>query len=212
MERREPGSRGARAGVAARRRDGPAGARARARGGPRARAWAAGRAAPGRRGRAGAAGPGPRPALPGRSARLRGGRRSLPPPPSLPARPGGALTPTARGALTPSAATGARKLPLARDPAACARNRARAGPPAARPALLGHRPRPPPRRPLPFFAGAPFAAPRPLPRAARTSSAIRGPAEAEGPTLRVEEAPPPRAQGALAKWLVTKPGARLHGG
>lgn len=62
------GSRWTCAGGAARRRAGPAGARAR--GGPRARDWGAGGAAPGRRGRAG---PGPRPALPGRSVRLRGG-------------------------------------------------------------------------------------------------------------------------------------------
>lgn len=186
-------------------------ARLRARGGPRARAWAAGGAAPGRWGRVGATGPGPRPASPGRFARLSGGRRSLLPPPSLPARPGGARSHPRPEAPSRRALRRARaSCPPARDPAACARNPARAGPPAARPALLGHGPRPPPRRPRPFFAGSPFAAPRPLPRTARTSSAIRGPVEAEGPTLRVEEAPPPRAPGALAKWLVTKPRARLY--
>lgn len=133
MERREPGSRWTRAGGAARRRDGPAGARAR--GGPRARDWAAGGAAPGRRGWAGAAGPGPRPASPVRSGRPRGGRRSLLPPPSLPARPGPAARAHTLGRRRPHAEQRPELQP-ARD--AAAGGRSRAGPPAARRALLGH--------------------------------------------------------------------------
>lgn len=86
-----------------------------------------------------------------------------------------ALTRSAGGALKPSASVeGAQAGPSARDPAACARDRA--GPPAARPALLGHQLRWPQR-----FADAPFAAPRLLPRAACRSAATRGQAEAEGP-------------------------------
>lgn len=160
------------------------------------------------RGRSGSRTPGaggrvgrrPRPASPGRSARLRGGRLHLPPPP-LPARSGPAARSHPRPE-TPSRRalrTGASKLPPARDCAACAQSRGRAGPRAARLVLLGHRSRPPPDRTRPFSEGAPFAAPRFLPRAVRTSSAIRGLAEAEGPTLRGKEAPPPRAPGASAK-------------
>ncbi|XP_072589807.1 uncharacterized protein [Vulpes vulpes] len=164
MERREPGSRGARAGGAASRRAPPPPAPPPA--GPAL------------------------PASPGRSAPLpRGSRAAAPPPPSLPA-PRRALTPWAGGALTPRAA---------RDPAACARSAARAGPPAARRALLGHRPRPP----------AP--APAPAPGAARTSTAIRGPAEAAGPTLRGRRRRLP-ARRALARRRRTKRGVLPPGG
>lgn len=167
------------------------------------------------RGRSGSRTPGaggprasPRLARPHRAAP---GWRVIPPPASLTPGPARrrALTGSAGGTLKPSASVeGAQAVPPARDPAVCARDRA--GPPAARPALLGHQPRPQPCWPRPF-ADAPFAAPRPLPRAARTSAAIWGQAEAESPTLRVEEAPPPSAPGTLAKWLVTKPRARFPG-
>lgn len=116
--------------------EGRAGGGARAQGGPRARDWAAGGAARGRRGQADAAGPRPRPALPGRSVRLRDRRRSLLPPPSLRAQRR-ALTPSAGGASRRAQRTKARKVPPARDPAACARNRGRAGPPSCPARFVG---------------------------------------------------------------------------
>lgn len=204
MERREPGSRWTRAGGAARRRDGPAGARAR--GGPRARDWAAGGAAPGRRGWAGAAGPGPRPASPVGSGRHRGGRRSLLPPPSLPARPGPAARAHTLGRRRPRAEQ-RTELPPARDPALVAG--AGQGPPRPDPlywvtassaaALLRGR--------------AGVRCPAPPPRVARTRAAVRGLAAAEGPTLRAEEAPPPARPG---RWeaagnKAAGPAARLVG-
>lgn len=206
MERREPGSRWTRAGGAARRRDRPAGARAR--GGPTAGDWAAGGAAPGRRGWAAAAGPAPRPASPVRSVRHRGGRRSLLPPPSLPARPGARSHPRPEAPSRREQRTEARKLRPAGTPRLCPA----AGRASRRPTrFIGSPASPPPRRPRPFSAGALFAAPRPLPGAARTCARIRGLSEAEGPTLRGEEAPPPRAPGARVECLVTKPGARRPG-
>ncbi|XP_053757882.1 collagen alpha-1(I) chain-like [Panthera pardus] len=81
MERREPGSRGARAGVAARRRDGPAGARARA---GRAEGPGLGRGPSGSRtpGAGGRRGPRASPRL-ARPLRAAPGRPALPPPASL---------------------------------------------------------------------------------------------------------------------------------
>lgn len=153
-------------------------ARASARGGPRVPDWAAGGAAPGHRGWAGALGSRPRPASPVRSGAA-----------SAPSRlPRSQLGPAARahtlGQRRPQAESsdGGAQAAAGRDPVACAGKRSRAGPPAAQFALLGHRPRPPTRGPQPFSAGVPFAVPRPLPWAARTSEAvIRGPVEAEVP-------------------------------
>lgn len=161
MERREPGSRWTRAGGAARRRDGLAEARARARvgraEGPGLGRWWSGSRAPWM---------GRRPGLlasPCLASPLRGGWCSLPPTP-LPARPGGARSHPRPEA--PSSREQRRRRASCRRPGTLglgARKRSRAGPPVAQLALLGHRPRPPPRRPQPLSAGVPFAAPRPLP-------------------------------------------------
>lgn len=77
----------------------------------------------------------PRLASPVRSGRPRGGRRCLLPPPSLPARPGPAARAHTLGRRRPHAEQRPELQP-ARD--AAAGGRSRAGPPAARRALLGH--------------------------------------------------------------------------
>lgn len=194
-----------------RRGGGGPGWRGRARGAGRGPGPAAGGAALGR------LGPRPRPAPP---APLRGSRATGAPASRLPrSRPG--PDPAARahtlGPSRPHAERCGRGRANCRRPGPCGECRNPAGrglPRTGR--FIGSPASPTALQAAAISAGAPLVARAPSPGLhvrRRRSGAGAAPRSAEpGSHLFLEEAPPPHPPGALAKWLLTKPRARLRAG